>query len=319
MNVLSLFDGMSCLQIALNRSGIKYSNYYASEIKKYAIEVTQKNYPDTIQLGDIKKVKGKDLPPIDLIAFGSPCQDFSIANKERKGLEGIKSGLFFEAVRLLDECKPKYFLMENVSMTIKDCREISKKLGVNPIEINSSLVSAQMRKRMYWTNIRGDENMLFWNEISQPKDKRIKLSDIIERESRPLKTPDRMIHRYIKTGFATLIFKDETTFLRVKEATKLGYVDVSEGEGIDLSFLTSKTRGGRHMKEKCNCLMRSSNEYYVFTGDDVRYFTQTELERLQTVPEGYTSCLSRNHAACVLGDGWTIDVICHILKGIKDV
>ena len=148
MNVLSLFDGMSCGQIALNRAGIKYDKYYASEIKPHAIKVTQHNYPDTIQLGDVRNIKGSDLPKIDLLIGGSPCQDLSIANKNQTGLKGNKSSLFYEYVRLLKECKPKWFLLENVaSMCDFDRDIISKELAVYPVLICSSLVSAQERKR----------------------------------------------------------------------------------------------------------------------------------------------------------------------------
>ncbi len=139
ITVLSLFDGMSCGQIALQRAGISYQNYFASEIKKHAIKVTQHNYPNTIQVGDVTKIKAEDLPKIDLLCGGSPCQDFSQANKERKGLKGEKSSLFFEYVRLLQELKPKYFLLENVSMDDYSYQFISETLGTYPVNINSVL------------------------------------------------------------------------------------------------------------------------------------------------------------------------------------
>jgi DNA (cytosine-5)-methyltransferase 3A len=151
MNVLSLFDGLSCGQIALNRVGIKYDKYYSSEIDKHAIKVTQHNYPNTIQLGDVTKIKGSDLPKIDLLFGGSPCQSFSSAGT-RTGFDG-KSGLFWEYVRVLDEVKPTYFLLENVVMKKEWEKIITDVLGVEPIKINSSLVSAQNRVRLYWTNI----------------------------------------------------------------------------------------------------------------------------------------------------------------------
>lgn len=333
MNVLSLFDGMSCGQIALERAGIKVDNYFASEIKPHAIKVTQHNYPNTIQLGDVRNIKASDLPKIDLLIGGSPCQDFSLANKERKGLKGEKSGLFFEYLRLIKELKPAYFLLENVAMTDKDLESISQYVGTYPVNINSSLVSAQMRNRNYWTNIGPEYRDLFgfrYCDIPQPKDKKIMLKDIIEygytdmdksrcileSESRPLKQQHKMAHRYFNSGFTTLITKDEETYLRVKEATKIGFVDIGNNEAVDLSFPTSKTRRGRSMIDKSNCLLRN-NEYFVFQDGDLRYFTQTELERLQTVPEGYTSILKRNDAACLLGDGWTVDVIAHIFSFIK--
>lgn len=283
MNVLSLFDGMSCGQIALERAGIKVDNYFASEIKSHAIEVTQKNYPKTIQLGDITNVKAKDLPQIDLIIGGSPCQNFSRGNSVRDGLEGEKSMLFFEYIRLLEDCNPKYWLLENVVMDIRDYRIITEYMGTEAVRINSKLVSAQLRDRLYWTNIGPHSFDLFGNrrcEISQPKDKKILLQSILtngytdraksrallESDSRPLATLEKMWHRYHNTGFTTVVF-----------------------DSPDLDW-----RKG------------------------LRYLNQTELERAQTIPNGYTSVLKRNQAACLLGDGWTVDVIKHILQYIKD-
>lgn len=332
-NVLSLFDGMSCGQIALNRAGIKYDKYYASEIKKDAIKVTQHNYPNTIQLGDVRNIKACDLPKIDLLIGGSPCQDFSIANKERKGLEGEKSSLFFEYLRLLNELKPKYYLLENVAMSDSNMEIISQHLGTYPVNINSSLVSAQMRDRFYWTNIGPEYFDLFgfrYCAIPQPLDKKIKLQSILEygyverdksialleSESRPLKSQQKMAKRFFENGFITLVSKDKQTFIRVKEATSIGYVDITDNEAVDLSYPKSKTRRGRSMIDKSNCLLRN-NQYFVFQEGDLRYFTQIEMERLQTVPEGYTGILSRNKAASLLGDGWTVDVITHILKHME--
>ena len=170
MNVLSLFDGMSCGQIALNRLGIKYDKYFASEIDEYAIKVTQHNYPETIQIGDVLNVKGSDLPQIDLMFGGSPCQGFSFAGK-RLNFDDPRSKLFFEFVRLRDELKPKYFLLENVKMKKEHEQVITEHMGVEPIRINSKLVSAQSRERLYWTNIPG---------IEQPEDKGILVKDIID-------------------------------------------------------------------------------------------------------------------------------------------
>lgn len=172
LTVLSLFDGISCGRVALQRANIPVAKYYASEIDKYAIQVTQKNWPDTIQLGDVKNVWARNLPKIDLLIGGSPCQDLSIAKVGRKGLDGERSGLFWHYVRLLRTCKPKYFLLENVASMSKDNeRKITEVLGVEPIMINSALVSAQQRKRLYWTNI---------PNITQPEDKGLVLADILE-------------------------------------------------------------------------------------------------------------------------------------------
>lgn len=279
MNVLSLFDGMSCGQQALERAGIKVDNYYAAEIKPHAIKLTQHNYPNTIQIGDVTKVFAKDLPKIDLLIGGSPCQDFSSANKEKKGLEGIKSGLFYEYLRLLKETNPKYFLLENVAMDDKSYSIISHLLGTFPVDINSELVSAQLRQRSYWTNIGPVEQDLFgmkYCKIPQPKDKKISFQSILENgytdrfkarcilesESRPLKSKDKLYKRYSTHGFINIVFDNE----------------------------------------ECRY------------NQNLRILEQVELERLQTVKEGYTSILKRNDAACLLGDGWTVDVIAHIFK-----
>ena len=170
MNVLSLFDGMSCGQIALDQLGIKVDNYFAAEIDKFAIQVAEKNYPNTIHLGDVKQIRGDVLPQIDLLIGGSPCQGFSFAGKQLN-FDDPRSALFFEFVRLLDETKPKYFLLENVRMKQEYQDVITEYLGVKPILINSALVSAQNRNRLYWTNI---------PNITQPEDRGLLLRDVLE-------------------------------------------------------------------------------------------------------------------------------------------
>ena len=320
MNVLSLFDGISCGQQAIKElGGGRHLRYFASEIKEDAIKVTMDNHPSTFQLGDVTKVKGKNLPSIDLLIGGSPCQSFSNAGK-LQGFDG-KSGLFWEYARLLKEVKPKYFLLENVKMKKEWQDIISKELGVEPININSKLVSAQLRNRFYWTNI---------PNVTQPDDLGIKLQDILtdgvtdrdkcrailESESRPLKNPEGMLWRYIAKGFTTIVYQNNETILRVKEATKKGFTDIRKNEGVDLTYPSSKTRRGRAMRDKIHTIMQSNCEYYLFDGGGIRYFNQTELERCQTLPAGYTKCLSRNKAAGVIGDGWTVAVIKHILKNV---
>lgn len=317
MNVLSLFDGMSCGQQAIDRLGVKNYNYYASEIKPHAIQVTQHNYPDTIQIGDVTKVRYLNgflitengmffVGKIDVVIGGSPCQDFSRGNKERDGLDGLKSSLFFEYVRILKEINPKYFLLENVVMAINDNNFITKLLRVEPVRINSSLVSPQLRDRYYWTNIPGQEIGLFGAMQGQPRDRKIKINDILgsgyypgekarcllESDSRPLSTPVKMFHRFYGTGFTTLIFK-------------------TEGHYIDC-----KNHYDNHFKGKtAKCIDDFNGDLSVYDG--VRYMNQVELERCQTVNVGYTSILKRNEAACLLGDGWTVDVIAHIMQGVK--
>lgn len=173
MRVLSLFDGISCGRVALERAGISADTYYASEIDKYAIAISQKNYPDIIRLGDVRDIDfSQFIGKIDLIMGGSPCQDLSIAKKNRQGLSGERSGLFWKFVEAVEIIKPKYFLLENVASMSKENRDIiTNTLRVEPVLINSALVSAQQRKRLYWCN---------W-EVTQPKDKGIYLKDILEK------------------------------------------------------------------------------------------------------------------------------------------
>lgn len=310
MKVLSLCDGMSCGQLALKKLGIPIEAYYAAEIKDVAIKVTLDNFPNTIEIGDVNQVSYKDgilttengdlqVGQIDLVMFGSPCQTFSLAmiTEHRVGLEDKeKSGLFYECYRILQEVKPKYFLMENVrSMKDKDRDFISQVMGVEPIMIDSALIAPAMRKRYYWTNIEG---------VEQPKKKDIPLQSILtsgytERQkarcltvsdSRPLTTSVKMFHRFYYKGFNTLVFKDRQHYLNCKQY----YDDNYKGMAAkDIPV----------------------DETDVFDG--VRYLNQLELERCQTVPEGYTKILTRNEAADVLGDGWTIDVIAHILSYMK--
>lgn len=180
MNVLSLFDGISCGQVALNNLKIPINNYFASEIDKYAISVTMKNFPKTIQIGDVAKVKGKELPQIDLLIGGSPCQGFSFAGKQLN-FNDERSKLFFEFVRLLKETKPKYFMLENVKMKKEYEDIISKYLGVKPIFINSEVLSPGLRPRLYWTNIPLDllkpKNILLSSIIENNVDKKYFISD----------------------------------------------------------------------------------------------------------------------------------------------
>lgn len=185
LNVLSLFDGMSCGQLALQKAGIKVKQYYASEIDKYAMQVTQHNFPDTIQLGDVTKVKAADLPKIDLLIGGSPCQGFSFAGKGLN-FDDERSKLFFEYVRIKNECNPKWFFLENVKMKYEHELVISKYMAVEPIEINSALLTAQNRQRLYWTNINEQPYGLFGDmkpDIPQPKDKGVLLKDILQEDA----------------------------------------------------------------------------------------------------------------------------------------
>jgi DNA (cytosine-5)-methyltransferase 3A len=278
--VLSLFDGMSCGQIALNRAGISYGKYYASEIDKYAIKVTQHNYPDTIQLGDVTKIKCKDLPPVDLLIGGSPCQSFSNAGNG-SGFNG-KSGLFYEYARILKECNPKYFLFENVKMKKEWQNIISSELGCEPIKINSNLVSAQNRERLYWTNI----------PVRELHDKFIFIEDILD---------ENVDEKYwLKEKNTELLLKK----VNIENAPDIACIDV----------YNRKVRTDR----KCPTLtLPHHNSIRLLQNGKIRKLTPNEWEKLQTVPVNYTNCeLADIHRYAMLGNGWNVDTIVHILKGL---
>lgn len=306
MNILSLFDGISCGQVALERAGIKIDTYYASEIDKYAIQTTMKNYPNTIQLGDVRELNPYSLPQIDLLIGGSPCQGFSKAGKQLN-FDDPRSKLFFEYVRIYKALKPKYFLLENVKMKKEYQDIISSYLDVEPIRINSCLVSAQKRDRLYWTNIPG---------IEQPIDKRILLPDIllsveVDRD----KSYCLDANYFHGTTAKSYLSKCRRQIVWViPEATKKGYVEVQEGECIDLTFIKSKTRRGRLMLEKSNCLTASKFNYCKVTKEWFRLLTPIECERLQTLPDSYTDGVSNTQRYKQLGNGWTVDVINHIFS-----
>lgn len=304
MNVLSLFDGMSCGQIALKKSGIKIDSYFASELDKYAISVTQKNHPETIQLGDVCGVKSENLPKIDLLIGGSPCQGFSFAGKQLN-FSDPRSALFFEYVRLLKELKPKYFLLENVVMKKQYQDVITEQLGVEPIMINSSLVSAQNRKRLYWTNIEG---------IVQPEDKNILLKDIIEDGVVDRDKAYCLDANYFKGGNLKSYFEKNRRQL-VFSRDGLCHVGDADLNGHDVLKRVYDIQG------KCPTLttMSGGNREPKILVDDLKWrkLTPLECERCQTVPDGYTKSVSNSQRYKMLGNGWTVDVIAHIFKGIK--
>jgi DNA (cytosine-5)-methyltransferase 1 len=297
-NVLSLFDGISCGQIALNRVGIKYDNYFASEIDKYAIKVTQANYPNTIQLGDITKVKGSDLPNIELLFGGSPCQSFS-SSGNRKGFNG-KSGLFWEYIRILKEIKPQYWFLENVIMKKEWENIITEALGVKPVLINSSLVSAQNRNRLYWANF----------EIMQPKDKGINLIDILENNdlinsstimgnglNKATIIGRRLNERGVRDDYNKDIPITQCLEVRATNTNKSNCLTTVEKDNV----LTTMPIG-RHKDAFKNKL-------------PFRYYTLKEYCRLQTIPENYfDGIVSESQAKKMIGNGWTVAVIEHILN-----
>ena len=270
VNVLSMFDGMSCGRIALDRAGISVDKYYASEIDPYAIKVATANYPDTVQLGDCTSrafmnwVNAMaDKGGIDLLIGGSPCQGFSSAGRHGH-FDDPRSKLFWQYVKILGKLKPKYFMLENVRMKQSSMDIISDALDVEPILINSDKVSAQNRQRYYWTNIP------FTGRYYEPIDKGILLQNVIES----------------------------------------GYVDRDKSYCIDANYW----KGGNKTQ-----YFQKRRRQLVFTDDtmaDYRKLTPLECERLQTVPEGYTAHVSNTQRYKMLGNGWTVDVIAHIMKGL---
>jgi DNA (cytosine-5)-methyltransferase 3A len=427
MNVLSLFDGMSCGQQALERAGFKVDNYFASEIDKYSIQVTMANYPNTKQLGSVVNVDGYSLPKIDILIGGSPCQSFSFAGK-RKGMstkdeqeiltlehylelkaEGFEfegqSYLFWEYMRLLNETKPKYFLLENVMMGEKWEKVLSKAIGVKPIMINSALVSAQNRQRLYWTNIGLEPQGLFGDlesTIQQPKDEGILLKDILEKEvEQKFYLSEKGLNRmasynnfqksidsskkslclgagYYKQGRDNQLIV-HNTMPRSSTSGKGGSGPLSRADGKTYCLDTGQTNvieilGGDYRNDegfrwreggKSNTLMARAREDKYGSGlvlrkviqmndskesngtqpfqqnrvydsnglmtcldtdsgrksishdSQIRRLTPVECERLQTVKDNYTNHVSDSQRYKMLGNGWTVDVIAHILKYIK--
>jgi len=401
MNVLSLFDGMSCGQIALDQLGIPVDKYFAAEIDKHAIKVAKANYPDTIHLGDVRDIQPDDLPKIDLLIGGSPCQGFSFAGQQLN-FDDPRSMLFFEYVRLLKALNPRYFLLENVKMKKESQDIISEYLGVEPIEINSNLVSAQNRRRLYWTNIPVD---------GLPEDKGIVLADILEDgftdrdksycldasyykgggasnvrlyfeksrrqivfgsgDNRLDVTGARIVNRRLdkdgkrkdndksiklqarlelrkdnKAGCLTTVQKDSVVAKTnssgmniVGEANMKGRESIRRVYGTDGKSPTLTASTGGHtqpkilqksrgynkgglkaLNGKTPTLSTSSwehnNHLTLDEGTTWRKLSPVECERLQTVPDGYTDHVSNTQRYKMLGNGWTVDVIKHIMKGM---
>ena len=390
MRVLSLFDGMSCGQIALNKLGLKDYTYYASEIDKYAMQITQKNFPETIQVGDVTQLKSEDFTNIDLMFAGSPCQGFSFAGKQL-AFDDPRSKLFFEFVRLLKEVKPKYFLLENVRMKKEYLDVISEQVGAQPTLINSALLSAQSRQRYYWTNIPFDKNI---------EDKGIVLKDILEtKPSQPTLMSDKFVNR--QQGRSCLIdqSKEKASNLSAMEYVKNGRqgdylacdydgkpkqvgiaADINghdilkrvyspEGKSPTLNSMgggnrepkvavqqvnPSKEAAGKQpyiqnrvfseegkshaltasfasrtnvetkskIRDKSKTVRsggRGSYDRHEWDSVDElhwRKLTPLECERLQTVPDNYTEGVSNTQRYKMLGNGWTVDVIAHILKNL---
>ncbi len=384
MRVLSLFDGMSCGQLALNRAGIKVDRYYASEIDPHAKKICYKNFPNTIQLGSVTYLKPEHVSNVDLLIGGSPCQSLSGAG-DGSGLDG-KSKLFFEFVRLKNSLGPKWFLLENVIPKKKIWQDkMTELMGCEPIMINSSLVSAQNRKRLYWTNI----------PFEQPEDRHIYLRDILEENVSELyNISETALKRIIlKTYSLPKIQPEKTGTLNTKNNS--GQMSADSGTTLVLSdrgksgetlihnsdkspVLTSRNGCSHDIKifkinvegrlkkyqDKASCLTAAAhsggnhsdmdlilqvngnnqpgmnqpsmqNRVYDSRGKyvalttfcnrlnvllkqgNIRRLTETECERLQTLPDGYTLGVSSTQRYKMIGNGWNVDTIAHILKGIN--
>ncbi len=373
INVLSLFDGASCGKVALERAGIKVNEYYASEIDKNAIIISKKNHPSIIHLGDVNNWREWNLKffsKIDLLIGGSPCQGFSFAGKQLN-FNDPRSKLFFEFVRILKECNPKYFLLENVRMKQEFQDIISEQLGVKPIMINSALVSAQSRNRLYWTNI---------PNITQPEDKGILLKDIVHENKDDIldifidnfnvcpsgngmngvvrsisneksnclttnKGEGRKIsialNKYIVPFDKTLQILDKEVqkgkvgyFRKDSQANRVYYIhnkavtlcgDSGGGAAKMGQYLFGCITPDRINKRQNGQRFNEGKKFYTLTGQDchgiliegyIRKLTPIECERLQTLPDNYTKGVSNTQRYKMLGNGWTVDMIAHILKGL---
>lgn len=329
LNILSLFDGISGAQVALNRANIEYDTYIASEVDKNAMEVTNKNYPNTIQLGDVHHINTYDLPEIDLLIAGSPCQGFSWAGK-RLNFDDPRSKLFFEFDKLLNKLQPKYFMLENVVMAKESIQVINTCLGVDPIKINSADFSAQDRKRLYWTNINFNRD---WGYSS------LTVEDILEHE-----VDDKY---YIEPKRTVEIINKEID--KIKNRQKVAYIETDSqanriytihGKSVclcgDAGGLGAKTglyaipcltpdrvnkrQNGRRFKPPHSKFytLTAQDKHGVLINNHIRKLTPVECERLQTFHDNYTEGASDNQRYKMLGNGFTVDVVAHILKGIKE-
>ena len=374
MNVLSLFDGMSCGRLALERAGFPVTNYFASEIDKYAITVARANFPDTMHLGDVKTVRtnedgeliindplGIQTAKIDLLIGGSPCQGFSFAGKQLN-FDDPRSKLFFEFVRLLKALKPKYFLLENVNMKKEYQDVISDLLGCKPVDINSNRVSAQNRRRLYWTNI---------PVRSMPENKHIYLKDILEDGFTDREKSHCIDANYFKGGNLKSYFEKnrrqlvfdfddptDTGLQLAGEADLKGHgynrrvyhpdgkapsLCAASGGNLEPKIFAGSFRGryrengirqdhkmpvaGLAEQEleiredgKTNSLTTVQKDNVAVHVEELKWrkLTPIECERLQTVPDNYTNHVSNTQRYRMLGNGWTVDVICHLLEGMKD-
>lgn len=313
MIVLSLFDGLAGARIALERAKIKVNNYYTSELDKYAIKIAMKNYPRIIQIGDINNLDFNKFRNVDLIIGGSPCQDLSIAKKDRKGLSGKRSGLFWKFVEAIKMIKPKYFLLENVnSMNKENKKIITEVLKVEPIMINSALLTAQNRKRLYWCN---------W-QVGQPEDKEIYLKAILENDVNEkyfLSNLQLFNLNKIKDGIKRSWFcgkHQQLTYIGKNNLYCIGIIPESikpKGNYLPRERIFSIKGKFRTISTVSNQQPLISNNFKNY----VRRLTPIECERLQTIPDNYTEGVSNTQRYKMIGNSFTIDVIAHLLSFIK--
>lgn len=400
MKVLSLFDGMACGMIAMQLAGVEVESYDAYEIDKYAIKTAQHNFPMIKEHGDVFDADFTQYEGVDFLIGGSPCTYWSIA--QTKNRETVASGmgweLFSQYVRALREAKPKYFIYENNKSMSKQIRaSIDKAFGFEAVLINSALVSAQNRQRLYWVGRRNEDGTYSKVNVEQPADRGILLKDVLDsavaepvclryerteeaKRCRKAYEAHEIKHGYNelnelhprpdgKTNTLTTVLKDNQIMepiptMPVKEATAKGYTEIECGDCVDLSMPNSKTRRGRSMADKANCMQKSNDFYqhvaYAIEFDDngrpikaigkdekeitiyevkdgkitikgkqypiklkdgyyiIRKLTVSECKRLQTVPEWYEFPVSDSQSYKMLGNGWTCEVIAHILKSLKE-
>lgn len=294
MNVLSLFDGISCARIALDKLGISVDNYFASEIDESAIKISRNNYPDIIHIGDIRNINSENLPQIDLLIGGSPCQDLSNA-QNGLGLEGSKSGLFYEYIRLLKELKPKYFLLENVKNKWGDI--MSEIVGVPFLHINSAIFSAQSRPRYYWTNLSYPQFPLKLNDET--------ISSILE-----INVSKEFY--YYKDGLDKFI---KTTSISNKK-TQDGIIKVFD---LPKEILKDNERQRRvySIESKSPTILARADTTKILIESKIRKLTPLECERMQKIPDNYTIGCSNTQRYKMIGNAFTVDVIEHFLKGLN--
>lgn len=301
VKVLSLFDGISCGMVALERAGLHIERYAAYEIDKFAIQVSTKNYPQIERYGDVTQADFTKFSGFDLVIGGSPCQGFSFAGKQLN-FDDSRSKLFFEFERAVKEVKPKFFLLENVKMKKEFQDVISKSLGVQPIEINSSLVSAQNRKRIYWTNI---------PEIQQPHDKNISIYDILEDSEIGTQIAINKAQNDKARCIRATSYKDGMRDFIATDIDRKTCVAIRQeiaGEG------TYRIKDGWVEYNGKKYSIELQDGYYKF-----RKLTPIEFERLQTLPDNYTEGISKTQRYKTTGNGWTVDIIAHILGYIKNI